>query len=182
MACNVNPSSVKVEESCDSTGGMSYEFYYALVSDVADPFPAPPANPVDFAAGVTVTTDFTMVATKTFHTIEADLFSVSLGSVSEGEENNLSMKNDLKFRISGKSKTVSGFINSYLNKKLILVVPDNGNSQRLLGSKRIPAIITSAQEMSGEKNADNKTFEIIITVYGSIPYYYEAVGGIPLPV
>jgi hypothetical protein len=180
MACKVPPSSVKVEESCASTGGMSYLFYYALVEDIADPFPVPAPDPLDFAAGVTVTTDFTMVVGKTFHTIEADLFSVSLVAASEGEENNLSFKNDLKFRISGKSKIVTGFLNSYLNKKMIFVVPDNVEDTRLLGSKRIPAQITSGQEMSGEKNADNKTFEIIITSYGSVPYYYDG-ASVPLP-
>lgn len=180
MGCNIAPSNIQAEESCKTTGGMSKKLYYALPADIDSPFPAPPASPASFSEAVTVVADFTMVATKTFFTIDADVQSSSLESASEGEMNNLSSKSDYKFIISGESKSLAGFLNSYRNKDLILVAPDNDGTQRLLGNPTLPAKISAFSEMSGTKVGDNKQFEVTISAYGNLPFYFEGPAGVPL--
>lgn len=180
MSCNLDPESLKATDSCETTGGMSKAFYYALPDDITSPFPAPPAAPANFAEAATIVADFTMEAGKTFHTIEADLQSTSLTSNSAGELNNLSVESEHKFRISGNNKTLTGWLNSYKNKDLIFAVPDNDGKIRILGNEILPAKVSAFSEVSGEKVGDNKVFEVTIMAYGNLPYFFEGPAGIPL--
>ena len=180
MGCNIDPANIKAEESCKTTGGMSKKLYYALPDDIETPFPSPPIAPATFAEAVTVSEDFIMIASKTFHVIEADVQSSSLETASEGEMNNLSSKSDYKFMLSGESKALAGFLNSYKNKDLILVAPDNDGTLRILGNPNLPAKISAFSEVSGTKVSDSKMFEVTISAFGNIPFYFEGPAGVPL--
>lgn len=180
MGCHLDPQSFKAEESCQTTGGMSRKMLYALPDHIDFPFPSPLEKVVDFAGAATVYDDFTMKPNMGFHIIEADVQSSSLDAKSVGEPGNLSAETDYKFMLSGKSKAMVGFLNSFRNKPLILIVPDNDGNDRLMGNERLPAQIVDFKEASGTKVADSKMYEVTIRSYGNIPYFFEGPAGIPL--
>lgn len=161
----------------DIDAGTSEYAYYALEAHVVTtPMPVT-ATDKSYAGAVTITEAITMVAGKHFAKIDlqVDLNELKAGYV--GNTGNQKINSNFDAYIAGLTSQLVGMQKKLLNKRLILIVPDNNGNFWLLGTKAKPARITTFDIATGKTSEDNNGATVNVLTKTNL---YKYTGAIPL--
>lgn len=175
----INRSAIQYQEGACGAGGLQPIGYYGFIEDVASfPTRPTPATAADFAALATIATNITMKPGKTMYAMAGEIETAGLDGKSIGERGSMSKEITLKWFLPSTEPANLGAAAYFNNRRMFFIVKEQNGQNRLVGSNRFPASVTS-EDKTGEKVADAKGVFLEIKTYdcGPAPVF---IGTIPV--
>ena len=159
---NVPHESLDACPNDEVSGGISTRILYAPKAFVDKC--VLPANTGELGKANTIEDgNLTLIATKNFKGIDAQIDEGELKTSLVGNAGNKKAKTELELKIPRFSDVTLDFISRYKNVPMIFVVPDAQCTLWVIGTKINPAYVDSAEATTGKKSEDDSgiTLKII---------------------
>lgn len=161
----------------DNDAGLKTRIFYARMNDIKT-WPTAnddPATQTDFESRVTLTGPFVMETGKKFGQIEVTLEKSMLDSNGVGAQANSSAENIVKMFRYGAERALIGWIETFKNDDLVVIVEDLQGNLRVLGAPGLPAVILPDWKIvGGDAISTEKYLEINVKSVGRIAKFYDA--------
>lgn len=163
LLMSLNAKDIVFQQGVFNPGGIAGEVYYAFTEDI-ETWPAALSvidteNATDFDDLVTVKAadDFKFKTGKSFKKLYVTLETGELKYSLIGARDGKSFQNSMEISYPKNDATISGFVASTANRRMVFIAIEQNGTAKVLGTKQFPAQLETAEGGTGKLIEDPNT-------------------------